>query len=165
MGDTRTIDYYRLRLLLSFLQRNLLVGQMTDPNHFGSVIFRIWSENCRWLAVISSSALPLVDFMNCICHHMHLVCNVFRIWNIYGLHPTAKSTIDNEHQGILKCTKLVLIACNESIWNIYAISCTVCRIGCSETMVMPTSVSTCFLCLSAHGGHPMKHFICNNCAF
>ena len=55
MPDTRAMDYYRLRLLLNFLQRNLLVGQMTDPNHFGSVIFKIWSENGRWPAVISSS--------------------------------------------------------------------------------------------------------------
>ena len=59
MADTRVIDYYRLRLLLSFLQRNLLVGQMTDPNHFGSVIFQIWSENGRWPAVISSSVLTI----------------------------------------------------------------------------------------------------------
>ena len=53
MADMLTIDYYRLRLMLSFLQRNLL----TDPYHFGSVIFKIWSENGQWPAVISSSAL------------------------------------------------------------------------------------------------------------
>ena len=63
MPDTRAMDYYGLGLLLNFLQRNLLVGQMTDPNHFGSVIFKIWSENGRWPAVISSSVCVYV----CVC--------------------------------------------------------------------------------------------------